>query len=112
MKDQLFMLKPGFFDGDKGPFYCRDSIAIEGMLGMFPQLRDAIDIVYVEYARPRLPIIAQIGIENQSAPALVVTAQVIAPEFAFKTAMGQRFLDDQALILRYLSIRYGVASAR
>lgn len=112
MKDQLFMLKPGFFDGDKGPFYCRDSVAIEGMLSMFPQLRDAIDIVYVDYARPRLPIIALIGADNQSAPALVVATQVIAPEFTFKTAMGQRFLDDQAVILRYLSARYGVASSR
>lgn len=111
MKDQLFMLKPGFFDGDNGPFYCGDSVAIEGMLAMFPQLREAIDIVYVDFARPRGPIVARIGAEHQSAPVLVMAAQAIAPDFSFKTALGQRFLDDQAQIRRYLSTRYGVASA-
>ncbi|HEV7815845.1 MAG TPA: DUF3088 family protein, partial [Janthinobacterium sp.] len=36
MKDQLFLLKPGFSDAGQGPFYCGDSVAVEGLLGFFP----------------------------------------------------------------------------
>ena len=34
-KDQLFMLKPGFFKESEGPFYCGDSVAVEGLLSFF-----------------------------------------------------------------------------
>lgn len=48
LKDQLFLLNPGFKDdaGD-GPFYCGDSVPVEGLLSFFPALREEIDVRYV-----------------------------------------------------------------
>ena len=34
-KDQLFLLQPGFFKESEGPFYCGDSVAVEGLLSFF-----------------------------------------------------------------------------
>ncbi|WP_416346945.1 DUF3088 family protein, partial [Burkholderia cenocepacia] len=41
MKDTLFILRPGFFKDAEGPFYCGDSVAVEGLLSFYPQLRGA-----------------------------------------------------------------------
>jgi hypothetical protein len=112
MRDQLFLLKPGFFDGDQGPFYCGDSVAIEGLLSFFPEIKDAVDIKYVDFPRPRADIVAHIGADNQSMPVLLIEDATVVEGIAFKTALGKQFIDDEAQIRRYLSLRYGVASAR
>ena len=38
MKDKLFLVKPEFMDGGKGPFYCPDSLPVEGMLRFLPSI--------------------------------------------------------------------------
>src|SRR5207302_1184330 len=53
MKDQLYLLRPGFMNASLGPLYCNDSAPVEGMLSFFPQLRELLDVQYVEFARPR-----------------------------------------------------------
>ena len=53
MKDTLFILRPGFFKDSEGPFYCGDSVAVEGLLSFYPQLRDAVSVEYVDAPRPR-----------------------------------------------------------
>ncbi|MDE2415215.1 MAG: DUF3088 family protein, partial [Comamonadaceae bacterium] len=47
-KDQLFMLRPGFFKESEGPFYCGDAVGVEGLLSFFPQLRSAVDVHYID----------------------------------------------------------------
>ena len=42
MKDQLYLLRPGFMNAGMGPLYCSDSAPVEGVLSFFPQLRDLI----------------------------------------------------------------------
>ena len=113
MKDRLFMLRPGFFDGDEGPFYCGDSVAVEGLLSFFPGLRDAVDVEYVEAARPRAALVALIGEANQSVPVIV-----LAPDSALRdesvgvTQIGDvRFINDPGEIRRYLSSQFGFAKA-
>ncbi|MFC4312576.1 DUF3088 family protein [Steroidobacter flavus] len=32
MKDQLYLLRPGFFNATLGPLYCNDSVPVEGFL--------------------------------------------------------------------------------
>ncbi|WP_431824669.1 DUF3088 domain-containing protein [Burkholderia sp. F1] len=111
MKDTLFILRPGFFKDTCGPFYCGDSVAVEGLLSFFPQLRDAVDVEYVDAPRPRQPIVALIGEDNQSAPVLVL-GQARAPKddaIEVKESNGRRFIDAPAEIRRYLSSQYGVA---
>ncbi|MGR3908504.1 DUF3088 domain-containing protein [Burkholderia sp. SR8] len=111
MKDTLFILRPGFFKDSEGPFYCGDSVAVEGLLSFYPQLRDAVAVEYVDAPRPRKPIVALIGEDNQSAPVLVL-ADGHAPNddtVAIREHNGRRFIDSPADIRRYLSSQYGVA---
>ncbi len=77
-KDQLFLLQPGFFKESEGPFYCGDSVAVEGLLSFFPQLRNEVDVHYIGAPRPRAAIVALIGADNQSAPVLVLGDERVA----------------------------------
>ncbi|WP_448168804.1 DUF3088 domain-containing protein [Burkholderia ambifaria] len=111
MKDTLFILRPGFFKDSEGPFYCGDSVAVEGLLSFYPQLRDAITVEYVDAPRPRQPIVALIGEDNQSAPVLVLGDGRTPKDdaVAIREHDGRRFIDSPADIRRYLSSQYGVA---
>ncbi|MBR8142147.1 DUF3088 domain-containing protein [Burkholderia sp. AU19243] len=111
MKDTLFILRPGFFKDAEGPYYCGDSVAVEGLLSFYPQLRDAVAVEYVDAPRPRRPIVALIGEDNQSAPVLVL-GDGRAPNddtIAIREHNGRRFIDSPDDIRRYLSSQYGVA---
>ncbi|KVF68473.1 DUF3088 domain-containing protein [Burkholderia diffusa] len=111
MKDTLFILRPGFFKDSEGPFYCGDSVAVEGLLSFYPQLRDAVSVEYVDAPRPRRPIVALIGEDNQSAPVLVLGDGQVPKDDAvgIREHNGRRFIDSPADIRRYLSSQYGVA---
>jgi hypothetical protein len=111
MKDRLFMLRPGFFQGSDGPFYCGDSVVVEGLLSFFPQLRAAIDVDYIDASRPRASIVEWIGEGNQSAPVLVLAGGVVPRDgtIALQTYGNVRFINVPAEICRYLSSQYGVA---
>ncbi|NKJ44991.1 MULTISPECIES: DUF3088 domain-containing protein [unclassified Novosphingobium] len=105
MKDTLFLMRPGFFNAGLGPFYCGDSAPVEGMLSFFPQLRETIDVVYVDFERPRLPIVALVGEAHQSVPVLVLAeGRTAPPGFAARTFTERTFIDDQADIRQYLSV--------
>jgi hypothetical protein len=108
MKDQLFMLQPGFFEGAKGPLYCADSVAVEGLLSFAPALREAVDVHYIDLPRPRAAVVALIGEDNQSIPVLVLApSSVIKSDIVPKTFGTQRFLNDEHIIRAYLSSQYG-----
>ena len=115
MKDQLFLLNPGFVDeAGQGPFYCGDSVSVEGLLGFFPALRSKVDVKYIGFPKPRADVVDAIGPENQSIPVLILDGSA-APDdaqFNVKTALGKRFINSEADIRRYLSSRHGVASAK
>jgi hypothetical protein len=109
MKDQLFMLQPGFFEGAKGPLYCADSVAVEGLLSFVPALRQEIDVHYIDLPRPRAAVVALIGEDNQSIPVLVLAPSSVikSADIAPKTFGTQRFLNDEQVIRAYLSSQYG-----
>ena len=110
-KDQLFLLKPGFFKESEGPFYCGDSVAVEGLLSFFSQLRNEIDVHYIDAPRPRAAIITLIGEDNQSAPVLVLGSEQVPVDCSIqiRTHKGARFIDNPDQIRRYLSSQYSVA---
>ena len=112
-KDQLFLLQPGFFKESEGPFYCGDSVAVEGLLSFCPQLRNAVDVHYIDAPRPRAAIVALIGEENQSAPVLVLGGERVPSDAGveIRTHNGARFIDAPDQIRHYLSAQYGVARA-
>jgi hypothetical protein len=108
--DQLFLMKPGFTNAGMGPFYCGDSVSVEGLLGFFPQLRDLIQVTYVDFARPRAPIVTLIGEENQSVPVLVIDGE--APSgTSVRRAGDVAYIDNEKAIRAYLSEKFGLPTA-
>jgi len=57
-----------------GPLYCSDSAPVEGVLSFFPQLRQLVDIHYLEFPRPREPLVKALGDQYQSIPVLILAA--------------------------------------
>lgn len=112
-KDRLFLLDGNFMRGADGPFYCPDCIALEGLLAYFPRLRDAVDVVHMDFDRPRPAIVDVLGEDNQGSPALVLADPATAARhgLAVKEANGRSFIDDEQAILLYLSLVYGVSRA-
>lgn len=108
MKDQLFLLKPGFSNAGLGPLYCEDSVPVEGLLSFCPELRTVVDVHYLEFPRPRAALVDALGEDHQSAPVLILGdgTDVRDPTIAIEAANGRRFIADQAMIRRYLSAQY------
>ncbi len=108
MRDQLFLMRPGFSIENRGPFYCGDSVSVEGLLSFFPKLRSVIDVHYVDFERPRRPIAEWLGEENQSVPVLVLAdeAAAMATDIEIREARGRRFISKERMIRAYMSSRW------
>ena len=113
MKDKLYLIKPDFIDNGQGPFYCPDSLAVEGMLGFYPQLREQIDVQYVEFQRPREVIIRELGEENQGLPVLIIDEKnlPLVNHLGVLSSNEKHYLNDQKEIRGYLSIVYAVGKS-
>jgi hypothetical protein len=110
VKDQLYLLRPGFMNASLGPLYCSDSAPVEGVLSFFPQLRTLIDVHYLDFPRPRSALVDALGEEHQSVPVLVLApGRALRKEMPeAKTAQGKHFFNDEKSIRQYLSIQYGL----
>lgn len=108
MKDQLFLLKPGFFNAGLGPLYCGDSVSVEGLLSFCPDLRDRVDVHYLGFARPRRALVDLLGDAQQAAPVIVLADETAIQDGGVeaKMANGHRYIDDEGLIRRYLSTQF------
>jgi hypothetical protein len=109
MADRLYLLRPGFLDNGEGPFFCGECALVEGMLSFFPEIREKVQVRYVEYARPRPDIVAELGPEHQSAPVLVLGdgSDHVPGTVQVKSAHGKRFIDEPNQICVYLAARHG-----
>lgn len=107
LKDVLYLMKPGFVNAGLGPFYCGDSVAVEGMLGFYPELRDRIEVAYIDFPRPRQAIVDAIGEDQQSVPVLILSDTSVEPDgVRTKTANGKRYIADEKQIREYLSLTH------
>jgi len=113
VRDRLYLMKPGFMNAGLGPFYCGDSVSVEGMLGFFPELREKLDVHYISFPRPRQPLIDALGENYQSVPVLILSGDAVAgdgvPEP--RKAGGRRFYDDEKKIRQYLSVAFDLPEA-
>jgi len=115
-RDLLFLLKPDFMDGTRGPFYCPDCAKLEGLLSFYPRLRDRMEVQYVDFPRPRAAVIAAVGADNQGLPTLVIAsakgidaaADTALAGLDVREAQGRRFLQSSGDIGRYLARRHGI----
>lgn len=110
MKDRLYLLKPDFLDGGS-KFFCAECAMVEGMLSFYPQLRANLDVKYIQFAKPRLEIVAELGPEHQSSPCLVVAdpqrAARLAPNVKLQTSNGKSFVNDPHEVCEYLALTLG-----
>ena len=111
-RDQLFLLKPDFRDGEQGPCYCPACATLEGVLGFYPRLRDVLSVQYVDFPRPRAAVIALLGAGHQGLPVLVIAEDPAADKalagLDAKTSGGRHFLQSPGDIGRYLARRHGI----
>ncbi|MEO8225595.1 MAG: DUF3088 family protein [Gammaproteobacteria bacterium] len=111
-RDQLFLLKPDFVDGNRGKFYCPSCATLEGVLSFYPRVREVLDVQYLDFPRPRPAIIAAIGPENQGLPSLVIApgpaADGAVAGLDVREWQGRRFLQGVSDIGRYLARRHGI----
>jgi len=112
--DKLFLLKPGFtddkIDNEGRRYYCPSCAAIEGMLHYHPELRTQLEIVYVNFEKPRQAIAEILGEDHQSCPVLVLDAkEQDLPDNTVIKYFGQyRFVQSSIEIMKYLAYKYSV----
>jgi hypothetical protein len=110
MKDILFLLRPGFRDGEGAPYYCPYCAMIEGVLAMFPEVMPYLDVRHVDYPRPRSEIVALLDERHQSCPVLIVNRPIAAvePSLPLVDVNGRKILEEPEDIGNYLSVAYGI----
>jgi len=94
---KLFLLKADFQDVNRNPeakYFCRDCTPIEGLLSYYPELRNEIEVVYVDFARPRKVLVDLLGEENQGCPVLVLD--------------DGSFINEISQIYEHLTRRHGI----
>ena len=108
-KHILFILKPGFYDGEEGPYFCPHSAALEGFIKYAPEIEEKVIVRRIEFQRPRKEIIDLIGEENQGSPVLVLDKDSeIPPEAKISEDSGKAFLNDEIIISNFLSRTFGL----
>ncbi|MCF6247108.1 MAG: DUF3088 domain-containing protein [Desulfobacula sp.] len=106
-KPVLFMLNPWFDNSNISPFYCPDCGVVEGFLVYNPAIRDQLEIISVDFERPRAKIVDSLGEENQGSPVLILDDKASSPRGAKKSlSTGKTFIDDPLLICNYLGHRF------
>jgi hypothetical protein len=82
-------------------------------LSFFPQLRQLVDIHYLEFPRPREPLVKALGDQNQSLPVLILAAnrKVKVQDLEPSHANGKWFFTDESSIRHYLSTQYNLPQA-
>ena len=108
-KHILFILTPGFQDGDDGPFFCPHSAAMEGLLKYVPELNTKLDVRRVEFQRPRKEIIEFLGEENQFTPVLILAEGTTPPaEAQVSDETGRAFILGEIEISQFLHKDMGI----
>src|SRR5690349_16056831 len=94
-RDTLFVLRPGFLD--KGTrWFCPYSAQVVGFLDYYPEVRDTLEIVELDFAKPRQPMIDLVGPDHQSAPLLVLHESAEPPHdlgIPIGEAQGRKFVE-------------------
>jgi len=108
----LYLLKSKFPDPKHGDqlFFCPQCSPIEGLLAMFPDVRQNLDVRYVDFARPRGDMPEFVG-DEQSCP------QIVLPDGddPYSDGLSQagigatRRIEAPADIQRYLIARFGLS---
>lgn len=112
--EKLFLLNPNFrdikVDGTEQLYYCPNCAMIEGVLKYYPEIQNSIEIVYIDFPRPRRQLIDLVGEENQGCPNLVIskdTSSKVDTSY-FRVCGDYLFVNKKELIVRYLADKYHI----
>ncbi len=107
-QDTLYLLRPEFADPayPNRRFYCRDCALLEGLLASFRASTTRLDVQRIEWSRPRAPLVALLGAENQWLPVLILATDG-QPYGGAREYAGHRFINDMTELLRALATRHG-----
>jgi hypothetical protein len=105
----LFLMAPGFLDGDDGPFFCPHAAALEGFMKYVPDVESHVDVRRIDFARPRPAIIELLGEEHQGTPVLVLEEDHDPGDGTqVSEQTGRAFILGEIEISRFLSDELGV----
>jgi len=108
MQDQLFVLRPGFDDHGTA-YFCPYSAQVIGFLTYFPQVRATLDLVELDFPKPRRPLSDLLDEAHQAAPMLVLAGEPAAvPGVEIRELDGRKFVERTIQILRYLAATRGL----
>ena len=102
------MLRPGFTDKDEA-WFCPYSAQVIGYLSYYPAVKATLDVIELDFAKPRHPLVDLAGEANQSAPCLVLGDEPHphVDGVTIQTHGDHRFVAKTMEILRYLAATRG-----
>lgn len=111
--EKLFLLKPNFVDSDADfnghRFFCPPCAMMLGVLSYYPELQEKLEIIYVDYQRPRQQIIDLVGSDNQSCPVLILEGSPDVKDCVnIQKYKNSFFINDERDIAVYLSMKYKI----
>lgn len=108
--DKLFVLRPSFDDGGTKHF-CPYSAQVIGFLAYYPKVKDTVELIELEFPKPREPLASLLGEKHQAAPMLVLAG---TPREVEKVKLadenGHWYVEKTIEIIRYLAVTRGVPS--
>ncbi len=109
-RDTLIVLRPGFLDGGTR-WFCPFSAQVIGYLAYFPDVRDTLELVEIDFARPRQLLAEVLGDATMSLPVLVLheSSPTEVPGVTVAEAAGRRYVSKTIEIMRYLAATRGTA---
>ena len=111
---KLFLLRPDFIDptiDDHTKFYCPHNAMLVGVIQYYPKLKELLEIIYIDFKRPRNQLIELVGEENQDSPSLVINKNEVDKNIDvsyFSSRGDYLFVNDEFLIAKYLSAKYDI----
>lgn len=108
--DRLFLLRPGFEDQGRH-WFCPFCAHVIGFLAYYPEVRTTLEVVELDFAKPRQPLVDLLGDEHQAPPMLILApnSPTDVADVDIAEARGHRFVPRTLHILRYLAATRGVA---
>ncbi len=111
-KDTLYLLAPGFEDSGQRQ-YCPECAELWGVLAYFPAIKETVNVVYQNIAKPRREIVELLGEEHQNCPTLVLhDSSMVFGNCGIQVNNGITFIESARDIGRYYSLRFGIPAPR